>query len=273
MHTITERVPAGAAPRLEVMKDEDAGAQARLQARAAGGLWLMVVATGMFAFFAASTLIVGGDAAATAANIRASEPLFRLGIAANLVAGVCYLGVTVLLYALLKPVSRSLSLLAASLGVVGVAAGAATALLQLAPLVLLGEAGYLAAFPAGQLQALSLALLGLAGQGGGIGMMFFGFQCALAGVLIARSTFLPRVLGVLLAAGGLSYVASALAGLVAPALGARLAPFIVPIALLGEGSLSVWLVLKGVDASRWGEQARAAGRGVRRSAPAHLLTR
>src|SRR5688500_8686514 len=97
---IAERVPARAAPRLEDREGREAGtgASVRLQARAAGVLWLMVVATGLFAFLAASSLIVGGDAAATAANLRASEPLFRLGMAANLLAGVFYLGVTVLLY-------------------------------------------------------------------------------------------------------------------------------------------------------------------------------
>lgn len=252
-----ERVPARVASRLEDREGREAGAGAsvRLQAQAAGVLWLMVVATGLFAFLAVSSLMVGGDAAATAANLRASEPLFRLGIAANLLAGVFYLGVTVLLYGLLTPVGRSLSLLAASFGVVGVAAGAATTLLQLAPLVLLGEAGFLGASTAGQLQALSLAFLGLAGQGSSIGMMFFGFQCALIGWLIVRSGFLPRILGVLLGAGGLSYVVSSLAGLVAPAFAAQLSPFIVPIALLGEGALSVWLIVKGVDVPRWREQA------------------
>jgi Domain of unknown function (DUF4386) len=255
-----ERAVATAGPRSEAAgaRDGSAGAPVSLHSRALGGLWLLVIVTGTFTFLAASSVIADGDAAATAANIRASETMFRLGVAANLMAGVFYLGVTVLLHALLKPVSRSLSLLAASLGVAGVAAGAAATLVQLIPLVLLSEAPYLGAFTAGELQALALALLESAWQGSSLGMVFFGFQCLLAGALIARSGFLPRALGVLLAAGGTSYVVASLASIVAPALGAQLSPFIVPIALLGEGSLSVWLIAKGVDAQRWRERARSA---------------
>jgi hypothetical protein len=199
--------------------------------------------------------MVAGDAAATAANLLASESAFRLAFTANLVAGACYLGVTVLLYALLKPVSRSLSLLAATFGLAGVAAGAATSLLQLAPLLLLKEAPYLGAFTPDQLQALSLTFIRMAWQGGGIGMMFFGVQCVLIGAMIVRSSFLPRILGVLLGVGGLSYVVSSLANFTAPAFGAQLSPFIVPAALIGEGSLCVWLILKGVNVPRWQEQA------------------
>lgn len=229
-------------------------AAAVLRARLAGALWLMVVFAGGFAFFAVSTLLVEGDAAATAAKITASEPLFRLGLVANLAAGAFYLGVTVLLHALLKPVGRSLSLLAASLGVAGVAAGAAASLLQLAPLLVLGGAPFLGPFSAEQLQALALAFLRLAVQGGSIGMLFFGLQCVLLGYLIVRSTFLPRLLGVLLGVGGMSYVVSSLANVLAPALGAQLAPFILPAALIGEGSLCLWLMIRGVDGGRWQEQ-------------------
>ena len=93
----------------------------RFKARIAGGLWLIVIAAGMSAFVVGSTVIARGDAAATAANILASESLFRLAFAANLLSSVCYMGVTVLLYGLLKPVSRSVSLLAAFFGLAGLA--------------------------------------------------------------------------------------------------------------------------------------------------------
>ena len=256
----TEYIHPGVRPHRQGVEGADggAGASALLKARLAGALWLTVVATGMFAFFAAFRLIVAGDPAATAAGFRDAEPLFRLGFVSNLLSGACYLGVTVLLYPLLRPVSRSVSLSAAALGVVGVAVGAATSLLQLSSLILLGEADYLGAFTGEQLQVLALTFLGTAAQGFSIGMVFFGFQCLLLGALVARSGFLPRPLGVLLAAGGASYVISSFASFLAPALGTQLVPFIMPIALLGEGSLSLWLVVKGVDVARWGERARAA---------------
>src|SRR2546429_671002 len=240
------------------MTERIAKASPRFQARMAGGLWLMVIATGMFAFLAGATLIVRNDAVATATNILAAERIYRLAFVADLIAGACYMGVTVLLYDLLKPVSRSVSLLAAFFGLGGIAIGAATSLVRLAPLVLLRSDQYLSTFTPNQLQTMALAALRLYEQAFLIAMVFFGLQCVLVGCLIVRSTFLPRILGVLLALGGLSYVISSLANFLAPAFGARLAPFIVPAAILGEGSLTVWLLLMGVNAQRWNEQASAA---------------
>ena len=176
-----------------------AQASPRFKARMAGGLWLMVIATGTFAFLAGATLIVRNDAVATATNILAAERFYRLGFVADLIAGACYMGVTVLLYDLLKPVSRSVSLLAAFFGLGGIAIGAATSLVRLAPLVLLRSDQYLSTFTPNQLQTMALAALRLYEQAFLIAMVFFGLQCVLVGCLIVRSTFLPRILGVLLA--------------------------------------------------------------------------
>ncbi len=233
-----------------------AEASPRLKARIAGVLWLMVIAGGVFAFVVGSSLIVRDDAAATATNILAHESLFRLGFVADVLAGVCYVGVTALLYHLLKPVSRSLSLLAAFFGLGGVAIGGAAFLSRIAPLVLLRGDQHLSAFTTSQLQAMALISLRLYMQAFSISMLFFGFQCVAIGYLIARSTFLPRILGVLLAIGGSSYVISSLANFVSPAFGAHLSPFIVPAAIVGEGTLTLWLLVKGVNVQRWQEQAR-----------------
>ncbi len=230
----------------------------RLKARVAGGLWLTVIAAGVFAFVVGSVLIVRNDAAATATNILANETLFRLGFVADLIAGVCYMGVTVILYYLLKPVSRDLSLLAAFFGLGGVAIGSASFLTRLAPLVLLRGDQYLSSFTTGQLQAMALVSLKLYVQGFNISMVFFGIQCFLVGFLIVRSSFLPRILGVLLAIGGLSYVSSSLASFLSPAFGAILSPLILPAAIVGEGSLTLWLLLIGVNAPKWQEKASAS---------------
>ena len=243
-----------------VTMERIAEASPRLKARVAGGLWLMVIAASMTAFLVRSPMIVRDDAAATATRILASESLFRLGFAADLMAGVFYMGVTVLLYRLLQPVSRSLSLMAAFLGLAGVAIGGANSLTNLATLVLLGGGQCLSAFSTSQLQAMALMSLRVYEQGFNIGMVFFGFQCVLIGCLIVRSTFLPRVLGVLLAIGGSSYVISSFASFLSPALAAHLLPFIIPAALLGEGSMTLWLLIKGINVQRWKEQARAAER-------------
>lgn len=233
-------------------------ASPRFKARIAGVLWLACIATSVFSFVVGFRLIVANDAAATATNILANESLFRLGFVADLMSGMSYVGVTALLYYLLKPVSRSLSLLAAFFGLAGVAIGGMAWLSHLAPLVLLRGDPNLSAFTATQLQALALLALKLQLNVFSIGMVFFGVQCFVAGYLIARSTFFPRILGVLLAIGGLSYVISSLANFLAPPFGARLAPFIIPAALLGEGSLTLWLLVRGVNQQRWEEQASAA---------------
>ena len=230
----------------------------RLKARIAGGLWLVCIVTGVVSFIAGSSLMVRNDAVATAANILANESLFRLGFAAELISGASYIGVTIFIYCVLKPVSQSLSLLAAFCGLGGVAIGGGAFLSRLAPLVLLRGDTYLSAFTTSQLQALALASLKLYVLGFSIGMVFFGFQCILIGCLIARSMFLPRVLGVLLSLGGLSYVIVSFTNFLLPLLGTRLTPFIMPLALIGEGSLTVWLIVKGVNVPRWYEQANAA---------------
>ena len=236
-------------------------ASPRLMARIAGGLWLLCIVAGIGGFIAGSLLIVANDAAATARNILANESLFRLGFAANLISGLSYVGVTVFMYYVLKPVSRSLSLLAAFFGLAGVAIGGVAWVSNLVPLTLLHGDQYLSALTASQLQALSLAALKLQTHVFFIGMVFFGIQCISIGYLVARSSFLPRILGVLLGLGGTCYVIASFANFLLP-LGARLIPFVVPVALIGEGSLTVWLLIKGLNEQRWYEQANAAERTI-----------
>ena len=228
------------------------------QARIAGACWLLCIVAGLAGFMAAGPLIMANDAAATAANILAQESLYRLGFAFDLISGASYLVTTVFLYHVLKPVSRSVSLLAAFFGLAGVASGGVSWLFRLAPLVLLHGDQYLSAFTTSQLQAMSMIALKLQLPVFSIGMVFFGIQCLSIGYLVARSTFLPRILGVLLAIGGTSYVIASFASFLIPSFGAHLVSFVLPVALIGEGSLTLWLLVKGVNLQRWKEQASAA---------------
>lgn len=170
----------------------------RRTARLAGALWLVVIAAGVLSVVTQS-----------------GQP--RIAFAANQFGGVVYLGVTVLLYRLFKPVDSTISLFAAFCGLAGVASGSATS----AP----------------------------GAQGFYIAMVFFGAQIISIGYLITRSTLVPRILGLLLLLGGASYVINSFANFLAPAVGARLAPFIIPVAILGEGTLTLWFLVKGVNVS------------------------
>ena len=239
-----------------VMKERIAEASPRFKARIAGVFYLLNILTGVFAErFVRGRLVVHGDAAATATNFLAHEPLSRLGFASALICVACYVAVTALFYNLFRPVNRSLSLLAAFFSLVGCAIQASMCLFLLAPLVLLGGTQYLSVFKVEQLQALALLFFGLYGRGWDICLVFFGFYCLLIGYLIFRSTFLPRIVGVLMAIDGLSWLTCGFASFLLPPLANYLYRYILPLALLGEGSLTLWLLVIGVNVSRWEERA------------------
>jgi hypothetical protein len=222
------------------------------KARIAGFFYLLCAITGAFAeMYVRGNLIVAGDAAATAANILAHEQMFRLGLAADIIAGTCYIVVTILLYELLKPVNPTLSLLAAAFSLVGCAVGALSGILHLAPLVMLGGEPYLGAFSTAQLKAASLALLTLHAQGNLIGLVFFGIYCFLIGFLILRSRFLPRIVGALMALAGLCYLVNSFAHFISPAFASHLSPWIILPCGIGELALTFWLLVMGVNEDRW----------------------
>ncbi len=226
----------------------------RLKPRIAGVFYLLTFLTGGISAFVDGRLEVSGDAAATATNILAHQALFRLGFAADLSVVACYIAVTALFYELFKPVNRNLSLLAAFFSLVGCAIQGTICLFHLAPFVVLGGPPYSTVFKVEQLQALAYMFLELYAQAFNICFAFFGFYCLLIGYLIFRSTFLPRILGVLMAIGGLGWLT-----FLSPPLANSLWPYIAAPGILGEGSLTLWLLAMGVNVGRWKEQASAAG--------------
>ena len=192
----------------------------------------------------------------TANNILAHEPSFRLGFAVSLISLAFYIAVTVLFYNLFKPVNRSLALLAAFFSLVGIAVQAFGSLFQLAPLVLLGGSPYLSVFKVEQLHALAQMFLELNVQAGYISIVFFGLFDLFIGYLIFKSTFLPRILGALMALAGLGWLT-----FLSPPL-ASSKYLSLPIDVLGflaEAALMLWLLVMGVNGQRWTEQASAAG--------------
>jgi len=230
------------------------GSSPRFKARTAGVLYLLTILARMLVeIFVRNRLVVADDAAATATNILAHGPLWQWGFAGDIISFASYIALTALLYELFKPVNMSLSLVAALFGLVASVVQAISSLFHLAPLFLLGEAPYLRVFTVEQLQALALVFLRLrAAAYHNIGLVFFGVYLLLVSVLILRSIFLPRILGVLMALAGLSYVL-----FLSPALVRSLQPYILVFPGVGQISLCLWLLVKGVNVQRWKEQARA----------------
>jgi len=233
------------------MMERIAEASPRFKARMAGAFQALEGLTATYGeVIVLGKLVVSGNAAATAANILGHERLFRLGFASSIIGVAFHIAWALLMYELLKPVNRSISLLAAFVILVGCAIQALTSLLYLAPLLVLQGGSSLSAFTAEQLQALAYTFVKLNGYAFNLYLVFFGLWCVLTGYLIFRSTFLPRILGVLLTISGLGWVIY-----LSPPLGNYLFPFIAAASAVGEIPLQLWLLVMGVNAQRWKEQA------------------
>jgi hypothetical protein len=234
------------------------GEGARLRARIAGVLYLGTIVTGVSALLLRMGMIVPGDAATTASHIQAAEGLFRLAFAAEVVGTACYVGVTALLYELLKPAGHGLSRLAAFFSLVGCAVGAASQSNMLVAMVLLERQPYLTAvFAPSQLEALALTALKLHNFGTTIGMVFFGVYCAAIGVLIFRSGYLPRMVGALLMLAGAGWLADCFTYFLNPPLSRAIGDVMLMAGFVGEASLTAWLLAVGLNASRWDARSGA----------------
>ena len=222
-------------------------------ARFAGLLYLVIIIAGALGeIFIRGTLIVSGDAVATANNIVAHESLWRLGIAGDLLMHICDVFVMLSIYVLLRVVNRNLALMVLLFNVVQTAVLVANKLTLLVPLFLLGDAGYLKVFDPAQLQALSYVAIKMHGYGFGVGLIFFGFVCLIEGYLIMKSRFLPWVLGAMMQVAGVCYLVNSFALILAPMFSSIL---IMLPCLVAELSLALWLLVKGVNVAEWQRQA------------------
>jgi hypothetical protein len=216
----------------------------------AGALWLTVILVSIVAVLGGTSLDVHGDPGTLAANALASASKIRLTFVLFFFGKVCYLGVTVLLYELLKPVNKSVALFGAFCGLAGLLSGGAGHINLLTALSLLEESRRATEAVASQLQGAAKIILGTVPRFSGEDV-WFGFQILSVGYLIVRSHFIPRAIGVLLVLGGSCFLIISFTNFMSPALGDRLAPLLLPIVLLGEGSLALWLLVRGVNVERW----------------------
>ena len=224
-------------------------------ARIAGVLFLVsMVAGGFGEAYVPSKLIVSADAAATAANIRSFDFLYRLGFASFLIESLCDITLVLILYALLKPVNKELSLLAGFFGLMGTALFAFAELFYFAPPLIMGGAGYLKTFSPDQLNALVLLSLKFYGYAGMIFTAYYGMAWIVRAYLIFRSGYLPKFLGVLMAIGGIGFVARNFALILAPAYAS---PVLLMLMFPGGLILTGWLLVKGVDVPKWNARSSA----------------
>lgn len=228
-------------------------------ARIAAVLYLVIaVAAGFAHGYVPATLIVAGDAAATASNIAANEGLLRLGgIGSELVVLLSEIVVTVLLYVLLRPVNKTLSLLAAVARLAMTTIHGLNLLNYFLVLQLLGGAGYLAVFSSEQLQALALLFLDAHHYGFQLGITFFIAHVFVLGYLIFRSGYFPKILGVLFVVAGAGYLIDSIGQLLLANYGATPAYIALPI-VIAEIAFPLWLLIKGVNAKQWEKRAQAA---------------
>lgn len=227
-------------------------------ARIAGLLYLAIILLGLFGeMFVRGTLVAGGDPEATARNIGLSPLLWRAGIAGDLLMHVLDVPHTVIFYLLLRPVSKSLALLSAFLNLVQTAVLALNKLNLVVPLFLLEDSGYSGTFQLQQLHALSYLAIKAHGYGFAIGLVFFGFTCIVLGYLFFKSGYFPKALGVLLQIAGVRYLVNSFALVLAPAFAQSIFPGVLIPAFIGELSVCLWLIAKGVNLPQWEQRVKS----------------
>lgn len=230
----------------------------RTLARLTGLFFLLTILGGIVAqAFISQRLIDFHDAAATANNILANRGLFTLGFTIYLIEMACQVTTATLLYQLLKPVNRTVALLALLFELTGIVIKTFSRVFYITPLFVLGSSpaaeGVLSGFTTAQLQSLALTLLKVNDQGAAVALAFFGFSTPLFGYLMFRSKFLPRWLGLLVMVAGLVWLT-----FLYPPLGYRVFMIIAPIGLLSALVKIFWLLIRGVDERKWKEQAEGA---------------
>ena len=230
----------------------------RLAARIAGLLYLLNIVAGAFIYgFVRALMIAPGDASATAMNVLKHELVYRLGFVAGLIPVLCNVPLALIFYDLFKVVNRSFSTLVAFFTLVATAIEAVNLLNYFMPLILLDGNNYVGAFKAQQLQAFAYMSLVLHAIGFNLALVFFAFYDISIGYLIFKSTFLPRIIGVLMVISGLCYLANSFATFLSPGFAAHLVPYIQLPSGVAELSLCLWLLIAGVNVPSWKQVAGA----------------
>jgi hypothetical protein len=220
-------------------------------ARVAACIFLVIFFLGMSTeLFIRPGMIVPEDAAVTVRNIAASDSLFRLSLMSDLLRQVLLMALPLMLYKLLKPVSKAMASLMVIFALVGVSISMINELNHFAVLLLSSNGGYLTAFNADQLNTLVTFFFELRKYGTYIPQLL-SVWVLLLGCLVFKSGFLPRILGILLMLGGVCYTASAVLFFLFPNLDTMILGL---FAFIGESVFYLWLLVKGINVEKWEER-------------------
>ena len=215
-------------------------------ARTAGVLYVIIIACGLFAEIGVrSQLIESGNPSVTAQNIIDSPLLFRAGLAADIVMFIADVAIAVVLYQLLRPLSRTLSLLAAAFRMTQTAVIGLNLLNMFQAIRILDDADYLSAFGADQTDTLALLYLDAHKYGYILGLAFFGVSTLIVGCLALSSRQMPRPLGVLLGLAGAGYLIDTFSFFLIPGYDGSASPIVLAPALVAEFWFALWLLTKG----------------------------
>lgn len=214
-------------------------------ARFAGALYLLMgLPAPLVLLYIPKRLIVPGDAAATANNIRASETLFHIGTAGHLLTIVGFMLLVMVLYRLLNRVNRMHAALMVIFVLVSIPISLFSVLSELVALTLVRGADYLSVFDKAQQEALAFLFLGMRGKAITIAQIFWGLWLIPFGLLVMRSGFIPRIFGVLLIINGVAYPILSFTTMWAPEYSALMNRITFP-ALMGELWIMLWFLIKG----------------------------
>lgn len=228
----------------------------RLIGRILALLSLVLILSAVFAQgFVSDRLIDYSNATNTANNILAHQGLFRLGFTVYLIEMACNVANTALWYVLLRPVNRSMALVAAFIDLAGAIFKTFARVFFITPLWLLLHTGspVLSGFTSEQVQSIVMILLRVNNTGAAVAMAFFGFSSMMYGYLIFRSTYMPRWLGVLQMICGICWLT-----FLYPPLGSRVFTYAAPVGLLSVVVMILWLLIRGVDEDKWRSRAAAS---------------
>ena len=251
-------VSSSSAPAMR-SRDFSFEASPQLYARSAGLIYLAVIVFGGFSEgVVMNSLVAPGDMAATARHIAASHDLWRISAAGNLAVPILAVVQLWIEYLLLRPAGRAAALLFVLMNAASLAVEAVSKIFLLLVEPALNGSGGLADGS----QKLGFALARFALQAHDIAfnitLLLFGCACLVSGYLIRRSRFLPRLVGWLMQMAGACYLVASWAALFAPGFASQITPWILLPPLIGESSLCLWLLIRGVDVTKWREAIAAS---------------